>query len=84
MNHIITLYQGGDWREIVKTCHDHPERSRVLWVFPSEENFRFLGDCVRSLGCDRVLSVGCGSGLLEWMIIQATGKFNLMLAYKIN
>ncbi|XP_063373716.1 uncharacterized protein LOC134661525 [Cydia amplana] len=73
VNHILCLHKQGKWKEICDSFHDHPDRSKVLWVFPSEENFAFIGDSVREMGCDRVLSVGCGSGLLEWMITRATG-----------
>lgn len=71
---IRDLYKDNKWREIVARYHDHPERNKVLWVYPSEENFSFVKNCLAELRCDRIVSIGCGSGLLEWMIIQATGN----------
>ncbi|XP_045535374.1 uncharacterized protein LOC106711810 [Papilio machaon] len=73
VNSILNLYKERNWRSIVSEYHDHPERSKLLWVFPDEKNFEFLRDCVIENGCDSIISVGCGSGLLEWMIIEATG-----------
>ncbi|KAL4703196.1 hypothetical protein ACJJTC_004872 [Scirpophaga incertulas] len=70
---IEELYKSKNWKKIVETYHNHPERNRVLWVYPSEENFVFLKACLNELHNDSVLSIGCGSGLLEWMITEATG-----------
>lgn len=74
VNNVIELYKNGQWQEITERYHDYPERNKLLWVFPSEGNFRFLRTCLADLNCDEIISVGCGSGLLEWMIVQATGK----------
>lgn len=71
---IINLYKEKNWKEIIAQYHDHPERSKVLWVFPTENNFQFLKECLDGAACDKILSVGCGTGLLEWMICEATGK----------
>ncbi|CAK1579038.1 unnamed protein product [Parnassius mnemosyne] len=73
VNSILNLYKNKNWKAIVSRYHDHPDRSKLLWVFPTEENFAFLRDSVLDLGCDGILSIGCGSGLLEWMITEATG-----------
>ncbi|XP_021195543.3 uncharacterized protein LOC110380015 [Helicoverpa armigera] len=70
---ITELYKENNWKEIVHRYHDHPDRNKVLWVYPSEENFEFVKNCLAELSCERVVSVGCGSGLLEWMITEATG-----------
>lgn len=74
-NSVIDLYKEKNWRDIVERFHDHPDRSKLLWVFPTVDNFEFLKKCVEKFGCDRILSIGCGSGLLEWMTSEATGKF---------
>ncbi|KAL0831785.1 hypothetical protein ABMA28_001323 [Loxostege sticticalis] len=73
VNDIIDLQREKKWKEIVERYHDHPDRNKLLWVFPSKENFEFLKERLQRLCCDGVLSVGCGSGLLEWMITEATG-----------
>lgn len=73
-NEVTALCKEKKWREIGDMFHEHPDRNKLLWVFPSEENFRFLAECVKELGCEKVLSIGCGSGLLEWMFTEATGE----------
>ncbi|XP_053605362.1 uncharacterized protein LOC128672320 [Plodia interpunctella] len=73
INNILNLYKEGDWKEIVDRYHDHPDRSKVLWVFPTGDNLEFIRDYLSELCCCRILSIGCGSGLLEWIITNATG-----------
>ncbi|KAM3956309.1 uncharacterized protein ACR2FA_009761 [Aphomia sociella] len=73
VNSVVDLYKERKWREIVEKCHDHPDRNKLLWVFPSAKNLDFMSECMRELKCDRVLSIGCGSGLLEWILTEATG-----------
>ncbi|KAJ2947299.1 hypothetical protein O0L34_g17016 [Tuta absoluta] len=73
LENILELHRQGNWQEIAENYHDHPDRSKLLWVFPSVKNFRFLQQCMEELNCDSILSIGCGSGLLEWMITEATG-----------
>lgn len=72
---IVELYRKGDWRSIVHSYHTNPARNKVLWVFPSEDNFEFIKNILADLNCNQVLSIGCGSGLLEWMLNQAIGKY---------
>lgn len=75
---ITDLYKENNWKEIVHKYHDHPDRNKLLWVYPSEENFEFIKKSLVELKCDRIVSVGCGSGLLEWMITEATGKYYVL------
>ncbi|XP_004925293.2 uncharacterized protein LOC101743729 [Bombyx mori] len=70
---VLKLYRLGKWKEIVEKYHDHKDRNKLLWVFPSEDNFEFLKECLKEFKCKGVASVGCGSGLLEWMLQKATG-----------
>ncbi|CAH0723991.1 unnamed protein product, partial [Brenthis ino] len=73
VNQITNLYKQKDWKSIINTYRDHPDRNKLLWVFPTEENFEFIANCMVELKCDNILSIGCGSGLLEWIITEATG-----------
>lgn len=70
---VVDLYEEKNWKEIIQRYHDHPERNKLLWVFPSEDNIDFLRKCLVELNCDKILSIGCGSGLLEWILKEATG-----------
>ncbi|KAG6441639.1 hypothetical protein O3G_MSEX002012 [Manduca sexta] len=73
VNSVLELYKDSKWRDIVDRYHDHPERNKLLWVYPSGENFQFLKQCLEDLLCTNIVSIGCGSGLLEWIMSQATG-----------
>ncbi|OWR53093.1 hypothetical protein KGM_204103 [Danaus plexippus plexippus] len=73
IDEVRRLYEDGNWRTIVRTYRDHPGRNRLLWVYPTEENFVFIKKYMEESKCANILSIGCGCGLLEWMIIAATG-----------
>ena len=49
---------------------------RYLWIRPSEDNLEFIKEETVKSGCLQIISIGCGSGLLEWLIHKATGKRN--------
>ncbi|XP_023948290.1 uncharacterized protein LOC112053193 [Bicyclus anynana] len=70
---VTELYKQKNWKAIVEIYREHPERNKLLWVFPTEENFHFITQYMEELKCSEILSVGCGSGLLEWIITEATG-----------
>lgn len=78
---VLKLYRLGKWKEIVEKYHDHKDRNKLLWVFPSEDNFEFLKECLKEFKCKGVASVGCGSGLLEWMLQKATGSKEFYFIY---
>ncbi|PSN32352.1 hypothetical protein C0J52_21636, partial [Blattella germanica] len=70
----------GKWEDIISLFkEDHNKYNdyfhdvRYLWVRPSEENLQFINDQIHKQGCHRLISIGCGSGLLEWLLHQATG-----------
>ncbi|XP_022113414.2 uncharacterized protein LOC110992058 [Pieris rapae] len=70
---VLELFHKGDWKSIIKKYHSDPVRNTLSWVFPSEDNLQFINRNLAKLKCDQVLSIGCGSGLLEWILNQATG-----------
>ncbi|XP_034828692.1 uncharacterized protein [Maniola hyperantus] len=70
---VTELYKQKDWKAIVESYREHPDRNKLLWVFPTEDNFQFIAKCMEELKCSEILSVGCGSGLLEWIITEAIG-----------
>lgn len=75
-----TLYQLSEeknWREILTLGQRYPqvELSRYLWAWPSEECLEHLRRTFQKNHISNILSIGCGSGLLEWIICEATGSF---------
>lgn len=76
-NAVISLAQENKWREVLELNED--SRSEIarkyLWVWPSEENLKFIRDNVEKNRCTGIVSVGCGCGLLEWLIQKATSEY---------
>jgi hypothetical protein len=50
------------------------ERCQFLWAWPSIVDLEFLDITLWHLGIRKVLSIGCGRGLLEWVINESTGE----------
>jgi hypothetical protein len=71
----------GNWKNIIDMFHGEVGEGNdcfydehYLWVRPSEENLHFIKQQIVKAGCCQLISIGCGSGLLEWLIHKATGK----------
>lgn len=73
---VMDLHKEKNWRKIINNCCDDNDHSRLLWVFPSEENITFIGDALKNNDCRNVISVGCGTGLLEWILMEALGELS--------
>nr|XP_023030258.1 uncharacterized protein LOC111518135 [Leptinotarsa decemlineata] len=84
MNEVLNLYQAENWRDLLK-LNENSDLScavKLLWVWPSEENLRFIKKIVEDSGCKGITSIGCGCGLLEWIISKSTGLH--VIGYEIN
>lgn len=69
------LVADGKWRAVAalrRRCVRRELRSRYLWAWPTVRGVRQLGEQLRRLGCVRLLSIGCGAGLLEWLLEQSS------------
>ncbi|XP_075226318.1 uncharacterized protein LOC142327289 isoform X2 [Lycorma delicatula] len=74
MNYSVRTRYTGDWKEVIVVLQNELQWfSHVLWVRPSENNLKFLANSVIQNGLKGIVSIGCGSGLLEWLIQSATG-----------
>lgn len=69
------FYKKQEWNEIINL--NVPAGSdiahSILWVWPSEENLKFINNIVRNNQKEGILSIGCGSGLFEWLLHKSTG-----------
>ncbi|KAJ9599321.1 hypothetical protein L9F63_010188 [Diploptera punctata] len=77
---LLKYYRQGKWKDVVNmfeesnvTNNEHFYDQRYLWIRPSEDNLQFIKEAAVNTGCLQIISIGCGSGLLEWLIQQATG-----------
>ncbi|XP_017772468.1 PREDICTED: uncharacterized protein LOC108559633 isoform X2 [Nicrophorus vespilloides] len=72
---VVDLYRAKDWRSIVLLNeHSNNEAAlRLLWVWPSLENVEFIRRTLCESNLSGMISIGCGCGLLEWILQEATG-----------
>lgn len=64
-----------DWRKILQLSQTYgPEvTSEVLWTFPTEYCLKYQKAIWKSFNITKILSIGCGSGLLEFVLQEAIG-----------
>jgi hypothetical protein len=62
-----------DWKKILKLSQKYgfEVSSTMLWVFPSEFCLQQLKVTLKALNISNILSVGCGIGLLEFLIRES-------------
>lgn len=67
----------GDWRTIRQIVSQVPEdeRRKFSWIWPTEECLKYLGRSLEICGITKILSIGCGSGLFEWILQESCGEF---------
>ncbi|XP_046449716.1 uncharacterized protein LOC124198094 isoform X1 [Daphnia pulex] len=70
---IRELHENGDWRGIVQLYENGFTDEKILWFQPDSDGLNFLHKNLSELGVQGVSSIGCGSGLFEWLIKSSTG-----------
>lgn len=75
---VLELYNSKDWEKLLdlNSNSDNRDALKLLWVWPSSKNLEFIKKVIQEKECDGIISLGCGCGLLEWLIQQSTGKRN--------
>lgn len=80
---------GGDeakqsWRKLLVLGNtlDKQLKRKLLWIWPTASDINKFIQTMQQLGLQTVLSIGCGSGLLEWLI-SAVGE-NAILVYGLE
>ena len=46
----------------------------LSWISPSIAMIDFIAEALRQFGLTKISSIGCGGGLLEWMITTIAGE----------
>lgn len=75
LENIITLYKDKKWKEIIyflNTCNNADTR-KLLWISPNLKDISWITRIITKNNLRGIISVGCGCGLLEWLIQQNTG-----------
>ncbi|KAH8359858.1 hypothetical protein KR093_009117 [Drosophila rubida] len=80
---IYSLTQGAvayrNWRKMLtlgETLDEHLKR-KLLWIWPTAKNLLQFQVKLAHLGIQDVLSIGCGSGLLEWLLAAVGNEDSL-------
>lgn len=75
IKNLYELCDTGEWRKMLKLpgTGNQDEQRRYLWAWPTEQNMKDLKNELDKLGVKSLLSIGCGTGLLEWLINKSTG-----------
>ncbi|KAH8407004.1 hypothetical protein KR222_003739 [Zaprionus bogoriensis] len=70
LQQVYCLTDKQHWSKLIalgKTL-DQQLKRKILWVWPTGTDLRSLHGVLEELGIRIVLSIGCGSGLLEWLL----------------
>lgn len=72
---LVSLSSANDWHGVIEAGQhfDVNEKSKFLWAWPNIECFDWLQTVLNRNHTKAILSVGCGSGLLEWLISKTCG-----------
>lgn len=72
---VLEHYRENDWKSILKLNEksDNPKALKILWAWPEESNLFFLKYCLERYNIEGIMSIGCGCGLLEWIIEKCSG-----------
>lgn len=74
-NEVREYVKKKDWRKILRSSQKYgiDVTSEVLWTFPTEYCVVYLKALWKSFNITSILSVGCGSGLLEFVLRESIG-----------
>lgn len=72
---ILSLYNAQKWQEIaaLSSTAKNLRTCRLSWVLPDINDLHWINDVVRRYNLLGIASVGCGCGLLEWLLEKYSG-----------
>ena len=75
-----------DWRKVlqIRQKYEFDVTSEILWTFPTEYCLNYLKAIWKSFNITNILSVGCGSGLLEFIIKESMGLSQFFLILNVQ
>lgn len=73
--HLLNLTSNDQWQKILDLESIYPleEKTKFLWAWPNIHTLNAMKNILYANNVKSILSVGCGSGLLEWIICKSTG-----------
>jgi hypothetical protein len=74
---LYDLKNSSDWKSVLKLSEKFPHdlMAGYLWCWPSEFCLNHLGSVFGGLKITSVLSIGPGTGLLEWILMKSLGEY---------
>ncbi|KAK0180637.1 hypothetical protein PV327_003000 [Microctonus hyperodae] len=72
-NFVSQLHSEAKWKEIISLYANKETNEtcrRLLWVWPTMADLNWIKFIISDCGLDGIVSIGCGTGLLEWIIQQ--------------
>jgi len=73
---ILSLYNAQKWEEIIllSSTINSLRTCRLSWVLPDISDLSWINNIVRKYNISGIASIGCGCGLLEWLLQKYSGK----------
>ncbi|KAH8381774.1 hypothetical protein KR009_000179 [Drosophila setifemur] len=82
----LTDGAASNWRKLLTLggCLDQQLKRKLLWVWPTSNDLNNFNQILTTKGIQSILSVGCGSGLLEWLISATGGQKISMYGLEVD
>lgn len=71
------LHGRNKWLKVQKMIqHDDSQKlSTFIWVIPRYDDFMLIRNILYTNFIKKIISLGCGTGLLEWLMENLSGEF---------
>ncbi|XP_063907931.1 uncharacterized protein LOC135126069 [Zophobas morio] len=71
---VLRFYKEQKWKEVLDlSLVESAVTRKLVWVWPSENNLLLIKHIIRDFRLSGVISIGCGSGLFEWLLEKYSG-----------
>lgn len=74
-DYLVSLTNANDYEGVIEIGANFSteERSKFLWAWPTVDCLNWMKRLFQENGIENILSIGCGSGLLEWIVSNSSG-----------
>lgn len=76
---ILSLYNAEKWEEIIalSSTTNNLRTCRLSWVLPAISDLNWINNIIQKNSLSGIASIGCGCGLLEWLLQKYSGKSSI-------
>lgn len=75
---LTRVYETKEWWKLLRYVEHNQVPTEVLrkylWSWPKVQDLKQLSQTFNNLKVQKILSVGCGNGLLEWLLQESLSK----------